>query len=885
MKIRFFITCFLLSSFSFAQKSKLAGYVSEQNTGKKIAGAMIKSFHANPIETSNSGYFILTFQNMARGTNIIVQAEKNGWELVNEKEMSTLIPENPDEKPFKIVLCKAGMLAIAKSKYYETFELNLQKELDRQKALNKGNAKKIASLEEDFARVQKQLYGLADEYSRIDLSSASEKDLKAIALFKAGKYDEFIKLKNSIVTEVQVDKAIQNKKEASKIIANTDSTIALYFKSQKDIANTLVLQFKFNEAEKVYENIVSKDTSNFVNTFDLAYFLDNQNQQDKAMLYYRRALKLAKPEAETGNVQINLGNLYKAKNDYNAALNAYQKALEIYERLAKTSPATYEPGLAMTQNNLGLFYHDKNDYPAALNAYQKALEISQRLSKTNPTTYEPDVASTQHNLGNLYADKNDYPAALNAYQKALEIRERLTKTNLSTYEPAVAETQNNLGILYQTKNDYPAALNAYQKALEIREQLAKTNPATYEPGVATTQNNLGALYQAKDDYPAALNAYQKALEIRERLAKTNPATYEPYVAETQNNLGLLYRAKNDYHGALKAYQKALEISQQLAKTNPATYEPDVAGTQNNLGNLYADKNDYPAALNAYQKALEIYERLAKTNPATYEPYLALAQNNLGNLYADKNDYPAALNAYQKALEIYERLAKNNPEGYEIIYCRSIVLLGLVQKADYQENRQAPIEKYLGEARQILPRYPDVPLAKSLLDIVNDLESYFKTNKISPEIQGLQTQIAKTENNAEKIKLQEQIVEQYRSLVANGNPKLANELGGSLSTLAWYQLFEKQFSAAEISAKEALNPTRYSKTDDYYANVEWANTNLALALLFQGKYSEAEKIYENFKDKPLNNAAFREVFLADLDELENAGITHPDVAKIRKLLEK
>jgi hypothetical protein len=31
--------------------------------------------------------------------------------------------------------------------------------------------------------------------------------------------------------------------------------------------------------------------------------------------------------------------------------------------------------------------------------------------------------------------------------------------------------------------------------------------------------------------------------------------------------------------------------------------------------------------------------------------------------------------------------------------------------------------------------------------------------------------------------------------------------------------------------------------------------------------------------------FREAFLNDFEELEKAGITHPDVQKIRKLLEK
>ncbi len=449
----------------------------------------------------------------------------------------------------------------------------------------------------------------------------------------------------------------------------------------------------------------------------------------------------------------------------------------------------------------------------------------------------------------------------------------------------MADTQHNLGILYKDKNDYQAALNAYSKALEIRERLAKTNPATYESYVATTQNNLGNLYRAKNDYSAALNAYAKALEIYERLAKTNPGTYEPDVAMTQNNLGILYQARNDYPAALDAYIKALEIRERLAKTNSATYEHDVAGTQNNLGILYQDKNDYPAALNAYSDALKIYERLAKTNPGTYEPAVAITQNNLGSLYQDKNDYPAALSAYTQAFEIYERLAKINPEGYEIGLCQCIVLLGFLQKADYQANKQSQLDSYLSKAKQILPNYPAIPLAKRLLEFVNDLEQYFKNMEVLMPIETLQNQLEKEDTYVGKIAIQKNIIRKYEELVQNGYLEFTTDLGSNLSGLAWYQLFEKQFIEAEKSAKEAINPTTFSKTEDYDSKLEWANTNLALALLFQGKYAEAEKIYISLKDKPYDEATYREAFLSDLEELEKAGITHPDVAKIRELLKK
>ena len=87
--------------------------------------------------------------------------------------------------------------------------------------------------------------------------------------------------------------------------------------------------------------------------------------------------------------------------------------------------------------------------------------------------------------------------------------------------------------------------------------------------------------------------------------------------------------------------------------------------------------------------------------------------------------------------------------------------------------------------------------------------------------------------------------------------------------------------------------------------ELANTNLAAALLLQGKYDQAEKVYRQWMDKPLKSevpqitelietngeasppppVTFREAFLQDLKDLERVGLTHPDFSKIRALLEK
>ncbi len=69
---------------------------------------------------------------------------------------------------------------------------------------------------------------------------------------------------------------------------------------------------------------------------------------------------------------------------------------------------------------------------------------------------------------------------------------------------------------------------------------------------------------------------------------------------------------------------------------------------------------------------------------------------------------------------------------------------------------------------------------------------------------------------------------------------------------------------------------------------WVNTNLALAELFLGHEEAAKEIYLSFKDKPFpgdqTGRTFREVFLADMDELASKGITAPAFEKAKKWLQ-
>lgn len=109
-----------------------------------------------------------------------------------------------------------------------------------------------------------------------------------------------------------------------------------------------------------------------------------------------------------------------------------------------------------------------------------------------------------------------------------------------------------------------------------------------------------------------------------------------------------------------------------------------------------------------------------------------------------------------------------------------------------------------------------------------------------------------------------------------DPKRNNDVRGAYVSLAWYQLFARDFagSLASSQAGKKLDP-KYLPTD----------TNLAHALLFLGRVPEADAIYLSHlgvKDDSLGGT-WEETILKDFDDLEREGITSPEFPRLRSLL--
>ena len=105
-----------------------------------------------------------------------------------------------------------------------------------------------------------------------------------------------------------------------------------------------------------------------------------------------------------------------------------------------------------------------------------------------------------------------------------------------------------------------------------------------------------------------------------------------------------------------------------------------------------------------------------------------------------------------------------------------------------------------------------------------------------------------------------------------SPSWKNKYVTTLGNLSYFSIFKKKY---EEAVKYAKNGISIDETQTYLY------TNLASALLFQGKYNQAKSIYIKYKDE------FKTGFIEDLEVFEQNNIIpvkyKNEVKEIIKLL--
>ena len=278
----------------------------------------------------------------------------------------------------------------------------------------------------------------------------------------------------------------------------------------------------------------------------------------------------------------------------------------------------------------------------------------------------------------------------------------------------------------------------------------------------------------------------------------------------------------------------------------------------NLAALYRDIQQHEECEKLYLEAVGIQRKLAESNPQAYLPNLATHLNNLALYYFKYDNYGTnrleeSEKMFLEAVEIRRKLGENNPQAYLPDFAKSLDDLAFFYYAiDRFEDSEKIYKEAFGTWFKVVENNSQVYLPDFATSCTG-LALLYSTVQRLEESEGMYM-VA---------------VEIYRLLVQDkSKEEYHNMLYTTLGDLSYTCLQQGKFEKAEQVAREGIEVDN-TQTLIY--------SKLATALLLQGKFSEAEKIYSTYKTE------LKDAFLKDFWFLEIPEERKTDVERIKRML--
>lgn len=559
----------------------------------------------------------------------------------------------------------------------------------------------------------------------------------------------------------------------------------------------------------------------------LALVKFSQGKHDEAIDAYKQAIEIAPEQIFVWN---NLGNLCMKIQRNDEAMLAFQKALQHNAK----DPIAW--------NGLGAVYFKIGYLDDAINAFRKAIELA------------PTLANAWLGLGEAYATVGRDIDAIASYQRALELNKRFLaawlklaeiysrqgrhKDAIKTYQRALAvnaknhQLWNELGLTLLRSSAYAEAAGAFAKALELNRSfawgysnyaLALAGLGQYAEAIAASQKSLelfsddmdkavaldrlANFYRAINDYDNALQTFQAADKLNKRELAPLNAPHAP----TADSV----RAANApaTEPAVPQNEAPAHTAEEAAQAKPSMpawmYQPESISTTFSESLFWKEENKEPPMktkeelyptqedsmldfpMDLFEKENEIIE--------TKDPEV---WNKKGNIHFENGDYEKAIGAYNKAIEL-DRAFGWPYSNLALTY----LTLGKLAEALLLYQKSASLLKTNTEQAAAWNSLGNI--YRHLNDYTNASNAYQKADELDPQ-------------NAGK---------HERGDLALSGPNSHN-------AQVWLELGNLFFKSA--SYDEAVEA--YAHAVEMDATSGWAHSNLAMALVFQGRYKDAVPVY-------------------------------------------
>jgi tetratricopeptide (TPR) repeat protein len=475
-----------------------------------------------------------------------------------------------------------------------------------------------------------------------------------------------------------------------------------------DLGDSYFKTGAFEDAANSYEKAIALDPQAGWPHSNLALTMASQGKLKEAIPLYTKSLELFTDDKDKAICWNRLGNVYRKLNDYDNAVQAFQKADnldsentgfrdQLDELPDAPSVLAKDLSTVLNQQAVSDTIDDNSIEPKDVNVLISGdalaeLEKGGGLQENQNGSVEDAVMVPPPQVNSVNADAQETDLILENESEASYGKDETIKTLTMAFLDLV-ETYSDNGTADTdsaeecTKEDLP---------VDIIEQ-ARENPAAGISKDAVAVEDIIPVEDAHadciqptiqdertEDVVLIADALQKTIEeilAGEEVADvlpnqkiTNEAAYEEYLNDTIEPVRF---PSND----------AKEIAQDVVAQKPAAQINDSGDVEiemdtknahvwNELGNVYFNSGNYDDAISSYGKAIELdrqfawsYSNLALTYVQknrfaeavllyqrsielfTNDKDKAITWNRLGNVYRRQGDYYNAIAAYQTADEL------------------------------------------------------------------------------------------------------------------------------------------------------------------------------------------------------------------------------------------
>ena len=777
-------------------------------------------------------------------------------------------------------------------KIRRTLQQQLQKrenELDSLKELHKITTEEYQEALQQLYATQKNnekfITDMAKEYAQMDYDQMTELNRSihdAISNGRLAEADSLVRTKGDVksrIEKVRKEELIEKEreKEIEEEKRELEEVKAGTKKEKEDIAEDCVtlrkrfmLELKVDSAAYYIEQLVNLGPTNVKYLGSAGNFYQTICYYDKAEGYYIRALNICRESFENNvyeliGLQANLGTIYQFTHRFLEAEQLFKSNIEIVERFGGKIHSVLDEEVFFDEyiclHSLAGLYMTKKQYAEAEEIWLRMIEL---LKKDNmyysAQEMQRKLAITLSYLGSTYYYDNKIEKSDRSLLEAVRIFQDLAIHDASCYSE-LGGTLLFWAMFKLGQDDYKQSELLYLEALEAHSKSISENK---DFDKAQVWWGLASIYRHMKRLEDSEKYFKDALIIYKRYAQAIPRSYNNDLSRLIKGFADLYKEMGRIEESESLLLEDLEIDLWLVKMNPNEYNPQLAFLYNEIGKLKLMKKEHQEAIPFFEKALSIRRLLAQEDSTTYTAEAIETMGSLADLYTTIAD--SCYNSqhivdsekwYLKAIETQKLLAIEIPEIAEPIMATTIEHLAIIywnlkryQDAGTMYDRLLELERKLSHLNSDYNLYY-INLLYKLSQLYPDISNYNASYKIYKEWLPI-------------------VKRQFEE-----NPNLMRkDYAESLGHQSFYAIFQAQYEEAEQLAHDGL------KID---STLHWIASNLAPALLFQGKYKDAERIYYQYKDELKDN------FLYDFKQFAEAGVIpkkrEKDVEKIKQLLNK